>query len=193
MLSTAGQKIAKDLSAVPIILADVGDRTSIVAMAEKCKVDTNLKHTKFDQFTIMILSKVVINCCGPYRFYGEMVVKACIEAGTHHVDISGEPQYIEGMRLKYHYLAQKNHTYIISTCGFDSIPAEMGVLHAEKNFSGLNFLFFLNFHCLFYEKSPLSFSPVSCAYPYNYSPILRYCEHMRNVLGEHTRLSRQKL
>lgn len=116
VLSTAGQKIAKDLSAVPIILADVGDRTSIVAMAEKCKV--------------------VINCCGPYRFYGEMVVKACIEAGTHHVDISGEPQYIEGMRLKYHYLVKKNHTYIISTCGFDSIPAEMGVLHAEKNFSG---------------------------------------------------------
>uniref|UniRef100_A0A0K8W4N9 Saccharopine dehydrogenase-like oxidoreductase n=1 Tax=Bactrocera latifrons TaxID=174628 RepID=A0A0K8W4N9_BACLA len=116
VLRTAGQKIGKDLSAVPIILADVGDRPSIEAMAAKCKV--------------------VINCCGPYRFYGEVVVKACIEAGTHHVDISGEPQYIEGMRLKYHYLAQKQHTYVISTCGFDSIPAEMGVVHAEKNFPG---------------------------------------------------------
>lgn len=36
--------------------------------------------------------KIVVNCCGPYRFYGEPVVKACIAAGTHHVDVSGEPQ-----------------------------------------------------------------------------------------------------
>uniref|UniRef100_A0A0A1XGY1 Saccharopine dehydrogenase-like oxidoreductase n=1 Tax=Zeugodacus cucurbitae TaxID=28588 RepID=A0A0A1XGY1_ZEUCU len=116
VLSNAGQAIGKDLSAVPIILADVEDRKSIEEMAAKCKV--------------------VINCCGPYRFYGEVVVKACIEAGTHHVDISGEPQYIEGMQVKYHQLAQEKRAYIISSCGFDSIPAEMGVIYAEKNFPG---------------------------------------------------------
>lgn len=38
------------------------------------------------------MCKVVVNCCGPYRFYGEAVVKACINSGTHHVDVSGEPQ-----------------------------------------------------------------------------------------------------
>ncbi|XP_004537189.1 saccharopine dehydrogenase-like oxidoreductase [Ceratitis capitata] len=116
VLSTAGKAIGKDLSAVPVILADVEDPYSIEQMAKKCKI--------------------VINCCGPYRFYGEAVVKACIEAGTHHVDISGEPQYIDGMQVKYHQLAQEKRTYIISNCGFDSIPAEMGVIHAEKNFPG---------------------------------------------------------
>lgn len=45
-------------------------------------------------------AKVVVNCCGPYRFLGEAVVKACIEAGTHHVDVSGEPQYMEKMQLE---------------------------------------------------------------------------------------------
>ena len=37
-------------------------------------------------------AKVVVNCSGPYRFYGEPVVKACIATRTHHVDVSGEPQ-----------------------------------------------------------------------------------------------------
>lgn len=137
MLSTAGQKIGKDLSRVPIILADAGDRKSIEEMATKCKV--------------------IINCCGPYRFYGEVVVKACIEAGTHHVDISGEPQYIEGMQVKYHQLAQEKRTYIISSCGFDSIPAEMGVLHAEKNFTGSNLYFISIYIVVSHQKSPSHF------------------------------------
>ena len=34
--------------------------------------------------------------------YGESVVEACVEAGAHHLDISGEPQYLEKMQLKYH-------------------------------------------------------------------------------------------
>lgn len=37
-------------------------------------------------------AKVVVNCVGPYRFYGEPVVKACVNNGAHHVDVSGEPQ-----------------------------------------------------------------------------------------------------
>lgn len=37
-------------------------------------------------------AKVLVNCCGPYRFYGESVVKACIATRTHQVDVSGEPQ-----------------------------------------------------------------------------------------------------
>jgi len=36
------------------------------------------------------------------RFYGEAVVEACVEAGTHHLDISGEPAFLEKVQLKYH-------------------------------------------------------------------------------------------
>lgn len=39
-------------------------------------------------------AKVLVNCCGPYRFYGEPVIKACIATHTHQVDVSGEPQVI---------------------------------------------------------------------------------------------------
>ena len=51
-------------------------------------------------------AKLVLNCVGPYRFYGESVVEACVEAGAHHLDISGEPQYLEKMQLKYHQVGK---------------------------------------------------------------------------------------
>ena len=43
-----------------------------------------------------------------FRFYGEAVVEACVESGTHHVDISGEPAFLEKMQLKYHQVSKKN-------------------------------------------------------------------------------------
>uniref|UniRef100_A0A1I8NAY2 Saccharopine dehydrogenase NADP binding domain-containing protein n=2 Tax=Musca domestica TaxID=7370 RepID=A0A1I8NAY2_MUSDO len=116
VLVKVGKRTQTDLSHIPIIVADVNDQKSIEDMAKKCKI--------------------VLNCCGPYRFYGEVVVKACIDAGTHHVDVSGEPQYFNGMQLKYNDLAQEKGSYVISTCAFESIPAELGVQYAEKNFPG---------------------------------------------------------
>lgn len=117
VLKDMGTKANKNLMNTPIILADVEDEKSLVEMAKRCRI--------------------VVNLCGPYRFYGEAVVRACIEAGTHHVDVSGEPQYMESMQLKYHKQAQENNVYIISACGFDSIPADMGVIFVEKNFDGV--------------------------------------------------------
>lgn len=117
VLQTMGEKASQDLSHIPIILADIDDEKSLAAMARQCQV--------------------LVNCCGPYRFYGEPVVKACIEAKTHHVDVSGEPQYMETMQLKYNTLAEENQVYVISACGFDSIPADMGVVFVEKNFDGV--------------------------------------------------------
>ncbi|XP_073845696.1 saccharopine dehydrogenase-like oxidoreductase [Musca autumnalis] len=116
VLVKVGKRTQQDLSNIPIILADVNDQKSIEDMAKKCKI--------------------VLNCCGPYRFYGEVVVKACIDAGTHHVDVSGEPQYFNGMQLKYNDLAKQNGSYVVSTCAFESVPSELGVQYAEKNFPG---------------------------------------------------------
>ncbi|XP_034936676.1 saccharopine dehydrogenase-like oxidoreductase [Chelonus insularis] len=101
---------------IPIIVADVKDNDSLKKMAQKCKI--------------------VVNCCGPYRFFGEPVVKACIETKTHYVDVSGEPQFIETMQLKYNKAAQEAGVYIISACGFDSIPCDLGVIFVQKNFNG---------------------------------------------------------
>ncbi|KAH8246848.1 hypothetical protein KR032_001996 [Drosophila birchii] len=117
VLREMGAKSKTDLSQTPIVIADVNNEASLLEMAKRCRI--------------------VVNTAGPYRFFGEKVVKACIDAGTHHVDVSGEPQYMETMQLRYNDLARERGVYVISACGFDSIPADMGVTFIEKNFDGV--------------------------------------------------------
>lgn len=107
---------APDIENVPIIIADLKDEESLTKMTEQ--------------------AKVVVNCCGPYRFYGEPVVKACITTRTHHVDVSGEPEYIQTMQLKYDKEAQEAGVFIVSACGFDSIPCDLGVIFTQNKFDG---------------------------------------------------------
>ncbi|XP_037940789.1 saccharopine dehydrogenase-like oxidoreductase [Teleopsis dalmanni] len=116
VLSNIGEKVNKDLSNTTIIIADVNDKKSIELMAAKCKL--------------------LINCCGPYRIYGDVVVKACVENGTHHIDLSAEPLFIDEMFKKYNDLSQEKNAYVVSACGFDTIAAEMGVVFVEQNFGG---------------------------------------------------------
>lgn len=101
---------------VPILLADVEDYNSILEMCKK--------------------TRLIINTVGPYRFYGEPVVKACVEAGTDYVDISGEPQFLEGMQLKYYEEAKRKGVYIVSASGWDSIPSDVGTTWTKQQFKG---------------------------------------------------------
>uniref|UniRef100_A0A8C7W6S9 Saccharopine dehydrogenase-like oxidoreductase n=1 Tax=Oncorhynchus mykiss TaxID=8022 RepID=A0A8C7W6S9_ONCMY len=101
---------------VEIIVADVSQADSLAIMCQQ--------------------GLVVLNCVGPYRFYGEPVVKACIENGAHCVDICGEPQFLERMQLEYHSRAMDSGVYVIGSCGFDSIPADMGILYTKNQFKG---------------------------------------------------------
>lgn len=117
VLKDMGMKAGQDLSHIPIIIADVQEPASLQQMAEQCRI--------------------VVNCCGPFRFFGEPVISACISAGTHHVDVSGEPQYMEKMQLEYNEKALERGVYIVSACGFDSIPADMGVIFLEQQFKGV--------------------------------------------------------
>jgi len=115
-LGRAGAVVGADLSMIPCIICDSADSSSLMSMASQ--------------------AKVVLNCVGPYRFYGEPVVEACVEAGTHHVDISGEPQYLEKMQMKYHQKAVENGVYVIGACGFDSIPADVGQVCVREAMEG---------------------------------------------------------
>lgn len=115
-LDKVGKELSKDLSKVAKIIADTDDRPSLKAMAER--------------------ARLVMNLVGPFIFRGMPVVEACVEAGTHHIDISGEPNYIENAQLNYYQQALEKGTIIISTCGWDSIPADMGVEFMRQNFDG---------------------------------------------------------
>ncbi|KAF1376320.1 hypothetical protein PFLUV_G00210280 [Perca fluviatilis] len=101
---------------IEIIVADVSMEESLAIMCQQ--------------------GLVILNCVGPYRFYGEPVVKACIENGAHYIDICGEPQFLERMQLEYHTKALDRGVYVIGSCGFDSIPADLGILYTQRQFRG---------------------------------------------------------
>jgi len=116
VLIKVGTELGKDLTEVAKIQADVQDAKSLTAMAER--------------------TKLVINTVGPYGFYGRPVVEACINAGTHHIDISGEPHYIEKVQVDFNAKAEEKGVLVISTCGWDSIPCDIGVDFLKRNFDG---------------------------------------------------------
>lgn len=117
VLSWAAGRLGKpQLKSIDIIICDINDAPSLADMCKK--------------------ASVVLDCVGPYRFFGEPVVKACVENGTHFVDISGEPQYLESMYMKYDRQAADNGVYIVGSSGFDSIPADIGVLFTRNSIQG---------------------------------------------------------
>jgi short subunit dehydrogenase-like uncharacterized protein len=74
-------------------------------------------------------AKVVISTVGPYIHYGEPLVAACAAAGTDYVDLTGEPEFVDLMWLRYHDQAQRTGARLVHCCGFDSIPHDLGVLY----------------------------------------------------------------
>jgi short subunit dehydrogenase-like uncharacterized protein len=60
------------------------------------------------------------------------VVAACAEAGTHYVDLTGEPEFVDRMWLAYHAQAERSGARIVHSCGFDSIPYDLGTLYTVE-------------------------------------------------------------
>jgi len=116
VLKSVGEKLGEDISQTPVLTCDSSSPESLLAMARQ--------------------ARVVLNCVGPYRFHGEQVVKACMEAGAHHIDLSGEPQYLETIQLRYHEEAERKGVYIVGACGFDSIPADLGSMVLAQAMGG---------------------------------------------------------
>ncbi len=85
-------------------------------------------------------TKAMITTVGPYQLYGEPLLKACAEGGTDYVDLCGEPAWMKDMIGQYDDVAKKSGARIVLSCGFDSIPFDLGVLfhqnHAIANHGG---------------------------------------------------------
>ena len=77
-------------------------------------------------------TKVICTTVGPYAKYGTNLVEACIGSGTDYCDITGETQWIRRIIDKYHKMAEEKKIKIINSCGFDSVPSDMGVYYSQK-------------------------------------------------------------
>lgn len=77
-------------------------------------------------------TKVVLSTAGPFHRYGSNLVAACVKNATHYVDITGENFWVRGLVEKHHDEAAAKGIRIIPSCGFDSIPSDLGSFYAVK-------------------------------------------------------------
>ena len=75
-------------------------------------------------------TKVVLSTAGPFARYSNLVVKSCVENRTHYTDITGENHWVKDLIDEYHEKASEEGTRIIPSCGYDSIPSDMGVFYS---------------------------------------------------------------
>ena len=81
---------------------------------------------------LVILTKCVLTTVGPYQLYGEKIIRTCISSGTDYVDLCGEPGWMHKIISECSNDAKKSGSRIIFSCGFDSIPFDLGVLFAQE-------------------------------------------------------------
>ena len=74
------------------------------------------------------ISRLVISTVGPYLKFGEALVESCVKNGTHYCDLTGEVPFIRKSIDAFDIKAKKNNCRIVHSCGFDSVPSDIGVL-----------------------------------------------------------------
>ncbi len=79
-------------------------------------------------------AKVVCTTVGPYAKYGSALVAACADAGTHYCDLTGEVHWMRAMIDAHHARARETGARIVHTCGFDSIPSDLGTWATQQEF-----------------------------------------------------------
>ena len=79
------------------------------------------------------ICRLVISTVGPYLKFGQQLIKSCVENGTHYCDLTGEVPFIRESIDLFDLKAKKNNCRIIHSCGFDSIPSDIGVLMLQMD------------------------------------------------------------
>ena len=97
----------------PLIVADAGDPASLKAMIDQ--------------------TKSVITTVGPYQLYGSELVAACAASGTDYLDLCGEPVWMRQMIDAHEAAAKASGARIVFSCGFDSLPFELGVFFVQED------------------------------------------------------------
>jgi short subunit dehydrogenase-like uncharacterized protein len=112
-LEAVRARLGPGAAELPLLHADAHDPSSLRTVAES--------------------ARVVISTVGPYLLYGEPLVAACAAAGTDYVDLTGEPEFVDLMWLRYHEQAERSGARLVHCCGFDSIPHDLGAFFTVQH------------------------------------------------------------
>jgi len=80
---------------------------------------------------LVMQARAIITTVGPYQRHGEPLVTACAQAGTDYVDLCGEPAWMAQMIPRLEEPARASGARIVFSCGFDSIPFDLGVVFLQ--------------------------------------------------------------
>jgi short subunit dehydrogenase-like uncharacterized protein len=78
-------------------------------------------------------TRVVLTTVGPYALYGDKLVEACVQGGTDYCDLSGEVQWMRRIIDTHQAAAEASGARIVHSCGFDSIPSDLGVQFLQEH------------------------------------------------------------
>ena len=107
------QKVADDHQAkVEILLADSDDESALDNLTSR--------------------ARVILSTTGPFHRYGSKLVASCIKNHAHYVDITGENFWVKDLIEKHHAEASAKGIRIIPSCGFDSIPSDLGAFFSAQ-------------------------------------------------------------
>ena len=81
---------------------------------------------------LMNATRLVLTTVGPYQLYGNELVAACARAGVDYVDLCGEPAWMRQMIDAHEAAARASGARIVFSCGFDSIPFDLGVFMLQR-------------------------------------------------------------
>jgi short subunit dehydrogenase-like uncharacterized protein len=108
------------------------------AVSEDLKVGSNVPHLLVDSNdtdsieSMVKQTKCVLTTVGPYQLYGTKILQQCVIHGVDYVDLCGEPGWMHEMINEYSNQAKETGARIVFSCGFDSIPFDLGVYFLQK-------------------------------------------------------------
>ena len=110
-------------------LEHVQEKYNLPSNIGKIVVDSNDQNS-IDEMVCQ--TKCVLTTVGPYQLYGEKIIKTCISTGTDYVDLCGEPGFMHKIISECSAEAKETGARIVFSCGFDSIPFDLGVLFVQE-------------------------------------------------------------
>tara|TARA_B100001248_G_scaffold262495_1_gene258838 strand:+ start:2387 stop:3553 length:1167 start_codon:yes stop_codon:yes gene_type:complete len=110
-------------------LEHVQEKYNLPSNIGKIVVDSN-EQNSIDEMVSQ--TKCVLTTVGPYQLYGEKIIKTCISTGTDYVDLCGEPGFMHKIISECSAEAKETGARIVFSCGFDSIPFDLGVLFVQE-------------------------------------------------------------
>jgi len=110
-------------------LEHIQEKYNLPSYIGKIIVDSNDQNS-IDEMVSQ--TKCVLTTVGPYQLYGEKIIKTCVSSGTDYVDLCGEPGFMHKIISECSAEAKETGARIVFSCGFDSIPFDLGVLFVQE-------------------------------------------------------------